>query len=163
MLFVKCLIVDTKNQSIFYTIKNILRKECSSCEHCVLTLIEFQLVFVFYVFRRGSHPALFLKVKNAPCLLSKSKLRPALFLEVKNAPCLFSEVKNAPCLFSEMKNKPCPFSTICRMRKLVSCRKSKNATWKVCVRKNSCTQKQQILRQNVILFLHGETFNKNDE
>ena len=72
----------------------------------------------------------------------------------------FKKVKNAPCYFSEMKNKPCPFSTISKARKLDCCQISRNATWKVCVQKNSCTQKQQILRQNAILFLHGETFNK---
>ena len=118
---------------------------------------------MFYVFPRAPHPALFLKVKNAPCLLLKVNIAPCLFLEVKNAPCLFLEVKNAPYLFSEMKNKPCPFSTISRVRKLDFCRKSENATSKVCFRKNSCTQKQQILRQNTILFLHGETFNKRGE
>ena len=92
-----------------------------------------KLAFMFYVFRRATRPALFLKLKNAPCL------------------------------FSEMKNKPCHFSTISRARKPDSCQISKTVTWKVCIRKNSCTQKQQILRQNTILFLHGETFNKRGE
>ena len=87
-------------------------------------------MFTFYVFRRAPCPALFLKVKNAPCLLLKFKI----------APCPFLEGKNTPCLFSEMKKEPCPFSTISRDRKLDSCRKSENATWKVRVQKNSCTQ-----------------------
>ena len=32
-------------------------------------------------------------------------------------PALFLKVKNAPCTFSGMKNKPCPFPTISRARK----------------------------------------------
>ena len=78
----------------------------------------FYLVFMFYVFRRAPRPALFLKVKSAPCFL----------LKVKIAPCPFLEDKNAPCLFSEMKNNPCSFSTISGARKLNSCWKSENAT-----------------------------------
>ena len=151
------------------------------------------LVFMFYVFRRAPRYALFLRVKNAPCLFLKVKNTPCLFLKVKNAPCPFLkvkiapclllkvkiapclflevkiapypflEVKIAPCLFSEMKNKLCPFSTISKARELDSCRKSENATWKVCVRKNSRIHKQQILFQNAILFLYGEAFNKRGE
>ena len=76
---------------------------------------------MFYIFWRALHPALFLKVKNAPFLLLKVKIVPCPFLKVKNAPflllkvkiapCPFLEVKNAPCL-SKMKNNLCPFSTI---------------------------------------------------
>ena len=57
------------------------------------------------------------------------------FLEIKNAPCPFLEVKNKPFPFLEVKSKPCPFSTISRGRKLDSSRKSRNAIWKICVRK----------------------------
>ena len=90
-------------------------------------------------------------------------LQPAFFWKVKIAPCLFWEIKNASCPFSEMKNKAYPFPTISRARMLDSCRKSLNATWKVCSRANSCTQKQQILHLNAILFLLGETFYKRGE
>ena len=121
------------------------------------------IVFMFYVFWRAPRPALFLKVKNASCLFLKVKIAPCLLLKIKITPCPFLEVKNAPCLFSEIKNKPYPFSIISMAIRLDSCRKLENATWKVCVRKNSCTQKQQLLRQNAILFLHGETFNKRGE
>ena len=97
------------------------------------------LVFMFYVFQRVPSPALFIKVKNAPCP----------FLEVKNAPGLFSEMKISSALFPSSK--------------LDSCWKSGNATRKLYARKNSYTQKQQILHQNSILFLHGEAFNKRGE
>ena len=99
------------------------------------------IVFMLFVFWRVPRPALFLKVKNASCLFLKVKNAPCRFLKVKIAPCSFLEVKNAPCLISERKSKPYPFPFISRARKLDSYRKSKNAIWKVCVRKNSCTQK----------------------
>ena len=75
--------------------------------------------------------------------------------------CTFSEVKIAPwCSFLEMKNAPCPFSTINRARKWDSCQKSRNLTWKMSIRENSCLQKYQT---TPILSLDGETFKERGE
>ena len=76
---------------------------------------------------------------------------PPIFLEVKNVRCPFLEVKNKPFLFSEVKSKHCLFSTISRARKPDSWRKSRNAIWKICIRKIPAL-KQQIFAKTPFCF-----------
>ena len=58
--------------------------------------------------------------------------------------------------FLEVTNAPCPFSTISRVKKPDSA-KYHEMLFEKYVFENSCTQKQQIMQQNTILFLDGET------
>ena len=118
---------------------------------------------MFCIFRRAPRPTLFLKVKNAPCLFLKVKNAPCLLLKVKIAPCSFLEVKNAPCVFFKNEKKIAALFLPSVERKNWILAENRKMLLEICVQKNSCTQKQQILRQNAILSLHGETFKKRSE
>ena len=118
---------------------------------------------MFYVFRRAPHPARFSKVKNVPCFFLKVKTAPSLFLEVKNAPSRFLEVKNKLFPFLEMKSKSCPFFHHYQGKESGFLQKVVKYYLKSMCLENSCAHKQQILIQNTILFLDGETFFKRSE
>ena len=116
--------------------------------------LKFLLVFMFYVFQRL-------------CILpflSKSKMHSALFRSHKCALPFFRSQKCTLPFFQKWKINPAPFPTISMVRKPVPAENHKILLEKyVCVRENFSSQKQQILRQNPTLFLHGETFNKKGE
>ena len=83
---------------------------------------------------------------------------PIFILEVKNAPCLFLEVKNKPFSFFRSEKKALSFFHHQQGEKAGFLPKIAKCYFKNMRLENSCTQKQQILRQNAILFLDGETF-----